>query len=98
MASLIRSAMLPNMDKVQLERLWRGHWTIENHLQYVRDVTFGEDAGRAAGCTPRALASVRNALLYLFRKAGRHSMPDALAQYGVSVRRALSLVGLNGNT
>jgi len=82
-----------------LQGLWRGHWTIENGLHYVRDVTFGEDAGHAAaGSTARALASVRNALLYLFRRAGWRSVPDALAHYGASVRRALSLVGLFVNT
>jgi len=82
-----------------LEVLWRGHWTIENGVHYVRDVSFGEDGGHAAaGSTARALASVRNALLYLFRRAGWRLMPDALAHYGASVRRALTLVGLNVNT
>ena len=86
-------------DAATLERLWRGHWTIENRLHDVRDVSFGEDAGRAAaGSTARALASVRNALLYEFRKAGWRSMPDALAHYAASLRRALSLVGLSVNT
>jgi hypothetical protein len=74
-----------------LEALWRGHWTIENGVYYVRDVSLGEDRGRAAaGSTPRALASVRNALLYLFRRAGWRFVPDGLAHYGASVRRALS--------
>ena len=82
-----------------LEALWRGHWTIENGLHYVRDVSFGEDAGHAAtGSTARVLASVRNALLYLFRRAGWHLVPDALAHYGASIPRALTLVGLNVNT
>lgn len=82
-----------------LEALWRGHWTIENGLHYVRDVSFGEDAGHAAtGSTARALASVRNALLYLFRRAGWHLVPDALAHYGASIPRALTLVGMNVNT
>jgi predicted transposase YbfD/YdcC len=82
-----------------LEALWRGHWTIENGLHYVRDVSFGEDAGHAAtGNTARVWASVRNALLYLFRRAGWHLVPDALAHYGASILRALTLVGLNVNT
>ena len=82
-----------------LEALWRGHWTIENGLHYVRDVSFGEDAGHAAaGSTARALASVRNALLFLFRRAGWRFVPSALAHYGASVRRALSFVGLNAST
>jgi len=86
-------------DAAALETLWRGHWTIENRVHYVRDVSFGEDGGHAApGSTARALASVRNALLYLFRRAGWRLVPHALAHYGASVRRALTLVGLNVNT
>lgn len=86
-------------DATALQALWRGHWTIENRVHYVRDVSLGEDAGHAAeGATARALASVRNALLYLFRRAGWHLVPDALAHYGASVQRAFSLVGLNVST
>jgi len=86
-------------DAARLEALWRGHWTIENGLHYVRDVSLGEDGGRAAaGSTARALASVRNALLFLFRRAGWRWVPSALAHYGASVRRALTLVGLKVNT
>jgi len=86
-------------DAAAVEALWRGHWTIENRVHYVRDVSFGEDRGHAAaGATARALASVRNALLYLFRQAGWRLVPDALAHYGASVRRALTLVGLSVNT
>jgi predicted transposase YbfD/YdcC len=86
-------------DAAALEALWRGHWTIENGVHYVRDVSFGEDGGHAAaGSTARALASVRNALVYLFRREGWHLVPDALAHYGASVRRALTLVGLKVNT
>lgn len=86
-------------DAAKLEVLWRGHWTIENGVHYVRDVTFGEDRGHAAaGSTARALASVRNALLFLFRHAQWHSIPCALAHYGAAVRRAFSLVGLYVST
>jgi len=76
-----------------IERLWRGHWTIENPLHHVRDVTFGEDAGHAAqGNTAHVLAALRNGLLTLFRCAGWHSIPDALAHYGASVARAFTLI------
>jgi len=86
-------------DAAALEALWRGHWTIENRVHYVRDVSFGEDGGHAAaGSTAHALASVRSVLLELFRRAGWRFVPDALAHYGASVRRALSLVGLFVNT
>jgi predicted transposase YbfD/YdcC len=84
---------------VAIERLWRGHWTIENPLHYVRDVTFGEDAGHAAqGNTAHVLAAVRNGVLMLFRSAHWRSIPDALAHYGASVARAFALIGLEVKT
>jgi len=82
-----------------IERLWRGHWTIENQTHYVRDVTFGEDAGHAAqGNTAHALAALRNGLLTLFRSVHWRSIPDALAHYGASVTRAFALIGLEVKT
>jgi predicted transposase YbfD/YdcC len=95
----VTSLVPERADAASLEALWRGHWTIENRLHYVRDVSFGEDGGHAAaGNTAHAMASVRNALLALFRRAGWRFVPDALAHYGASVRRAFSLVGLCVNT
>lgn len=39
----------------------RGHWSIENRLHHVRDVTFGEDACRVrSGAAPQVLAAIRN--------------------------------------
>ena len=84
---------------VAIERLWRGHWTIENQQHYVRDVTFGEDAGHAAqGNTAHVLAALRNGLLMLFRSAHWRSIPDALAHYGAAVARAWALIGLEVKT
>ncbi|MFL5800790.1 MAG: ISAs1 family transposase [Roseiflexaceae bacterium] len=82
-----------------IERLWRGHWTIENPVHHVRDVTFGEDAGYAAqGNTAHVLAALRNGLLTLFRSANWRSIPDALAHYGASVARVFTLIGLEVKT
>jgi predicted transposase YbfD/YdcC len=81
-----------------IEAFWRGHWTIENRLHYIRDVTFGEDAGHAAqGATAHVLATLRNGLLYLFRQARWTSVPDALAHYGAAVVRAFTLIGLTAD-
>ncbi len=77
-----------------LERLWRGHWAIENRVHYPRDVTLGEDAGQAyRGNTPQALAALRNAVLNLFRAHGWQSVADALRHYGAFPDRALRLIG-----
>jgi predicted transposase YbfD/YdcC len=84
-------------DAALLERLWRGHWAIENRVHYVRDVTWGEDAGQAhRGSTPRALAALRNALLNLLRAAGWANIADALRHHAAKVERALHLVGVEG--
>ena len=78
----------------RLERLWRGHWGIENKVHYIRDVTFGEDAGQAhTGATAQVLAALRNALMNLLRAHGWHRIADALRHFGANVARALSLVG-----
>ena len=78
----------------QVEGLWRGHWTIENRVHYVRDVTLGEDAGQAAkGSTPQVLAAVRNGLLTLVRWKGWTNVADAVRTYAASLDEALNLIG-----
>lgn len=79
----------------QLEHWWRGHWTIENRVHYVRDVTWQEDAGQArVGQTCHVLAALRNGLLNLLRGLGHTNIAAALRHYGASVERALRLIGL----
>jgi predicted transposase YbfD/YdcC len=79
-----------------LERLWRGHWTIENRVHYVRDVSFGEDRSQAwRGQTPQALAAIRNALINLVREQGWQLIPDAIRHYGANVSRALTVIGVS---
>jgi predicted transposase YbfD/YdcC len=78
----------------QLEQLWRGHWAIENKVHYVRDVTMGEDANQThTGEAPHVFASLRNAVLNLFRQHGWTNIADAFRHYGASVDRALALIG-----
>jgi hypothetical protein len=51
-----------------LASYWRGHWTIENRVHYVRDVTWKEDASQCShGSTAHTLAALRNGLLSLLR-------------------------------
>lgn len=77
-----------------LERLWRGHWTIENRVHYVRDVTMGEDANQThTGNAPHVLAALRNAVLNLFRHHSWNNIADAFRHYNASVKRALALIG-----
>lgn len=77
---------------------WRGHWSIENQVHHVRDVTFGEDRGQAhTGATARALATLRNAILNLLRAQGRTNIADAIRHIAASPRRALALIGIGAD-
>lgn len=77
----------------ELESLWRGHWTIENRVHYVRDVTMGEDANHMRiGNAPQVLAAVRNAILNLIRRKGWANIADGIRHYGAYVHRAPSLI------
>ncbi len=80
-------------DVAELERLWRGHWTIENRVHHVRDVTMGEDQNQMrVGNAPQVLAALRNAILNLVRSKGWTNIADGLRHYGAFVHRALALV------
>ncbi|MEU9014687.1 ISAs1 family transposase [Streptomyces sp. NPDC048479] len=72
----------------------RQHWTVENRLHWVRDVTFHEDNSQLrTGTAPRAMASFRNLAINAFRLAGRtniaharrdlHHHDDAFTAYGI---------------
>ena len=81
-------------DAKRLEAIWRGHWTIENRVHYVRDVTFGEDACQVhAGNAARVLATLRNAILNLLRRLGWNNISDALRHYAAKLRYSLGLIG-----
>jgi predicted transposase YbfD/YdcC len=91
----ITSLRADQVGPLQLETLCRGHWTIENHVHYVRDVTMGEDANQThVGHAPHALAALRNAILSLFRRHGWTNIAAAFRHYGATVSSALELIGV----
>jgi predicted transposase YbfD/YdcC len=90
----ITSLAVTSAGAVELEQLWRGHWTIENRLHYVGDVTMGEDAGEAyRPNTPHVLAALRNSIINLLRRQGWTNMADAFGHYAASLARTLELIG-----
>ncbi len=51
--------------------LGRGHWPIETHSQWGRDVTFDEDRSQVrGGHMPQVMAALRNTTIGLLRQAG----------------------------
>jgi hypothetical protein len=63
----------------RLLALSRDHWSIENRLHWVRDVTFDEDRCRVRrGAGAQVMASLRNLAVSLLRMAGARYIPYAL--------------------
>jgi predicted transposase YbfD/YdcC len=90
----ITSLSADEAGAADLEKVWRGHWTIENRKHYVRDVTLGEDRHHMhTGQAPQVLAALRNALIDLWRSEGWSNIADAVRDTAASVRRALTLIG-----
>lgn len=74
----------------------RGHWTIENGLHYVRDVTYGEDASQIrTGNAPRVMAGLRNLAISTLRRTGETNIAKALRHNARDYRRPLKLLGIN---
>ena len=79
---------------LELEGGWRGHWTIENRVHYVRDVSLGEDAHQMhTGPAPQARATLRHTLLNLVRWAGWTNIAAALRHFSGSLLDALQFIG-----
>jgi predicted transposase YbfD/YdcC len=76
-----------------LLNLVRAHWSIENRVHRVRDVTLGEDACTvSSGSTPQVLATLRNAALTLIRKTGLTNIASAIRSFASCPQAALDLL------
>jgi len=63
---LLTSRPHARLVAAQIQASRRGHWTIENPIHYVRDVTFGEDRSTArTQHAPQNLATLRNLVIGL---------------------------------
>ena len=71
----------------------RGHWSIENKIHWVRDVTFREDASQVkTGSRPRIMATLRNLVIGLIRQAGQ--IAPTIRKIKNSPPLLLSILGL----
>lgn len=74
-------------DPRLLARWIRSHWTIENSLHWVRDVTEGEDHSMVrTGSGPQVMAALRNTAINIIRLRGGTNI--AAAHRGFSYRPA----------
>ena len=74
--------------------LVRGHWSIENRLHHVRDVSYDEDRCRVrTGHLPRNLACLTNLAISIVRLKGRFdSLPQAHRHYARRPQDAIAPV------
>jgi len=71
----------------------RGHWTIEDRLHYVRDLTFDEDRCRVrTGSGDEVMATLRNLAISLLRLAGWDNIAQATRHTARDVTRAANLI------
>ena len=73
----------------------RGHWTIENKVHWVRDVTFREDSSRVrTGPRPRIMATLRNLAIGLIRQAGYTKIAATIRQIKHNTALLIAILGL----
>lgn len=82
-------------DPARLLSLNRNHWSIENKVHWVRDVTFDEDRCRIRkGQGAHVMASLRNLVISLLRMAGADNIAKALRFCSWNRNQALRLIGI----
>jgi hypothetical protein len=91
MAYAITSLSRERGEPLQLIKLWREHWHIENRLHWVRDVTFDEDRSQVrAGHIPQVMAAFRNVAISLMRLMGASNIAAACRRYAARPDLALA--------
>jgi predicted transposase YbfD/YdcC len=74
----------------------RRHWSIENKIHWVRDVTFREDASQVrTGARPRIMATLRNLSIGLIRQTGRTKIAATIRKIKHSPGLLLTILGLH---
>lgn len=77
----------------RLLEITRRHWSIENSLHHVRDVTFLEDRCRTRSRSKaQTLAAFRNLAITLIRKEGFECVPEGLEYFADDRARAIDAV------
>jgi len=94
-AYLVTSLSPQRADAKYLLESVRGHWSIENSLHWVRDVTFDEDRSQIrTGAAPRVFATMRNLAISLLRLNGVKYIASGLRKLSWNAELVLELIGV----
>jgi predicted transposase YbfD/YdcC len=79
----------------QLAHWARGHWSIENKIHWIRDVTYDEDRSQIrVGTGAHVMAALRNTAISLLRLAGSTNIAAANRHHARNPTRPLDLLGI----
>ena len=86
----------PSGRPARLLALKRGHWgSIENGLNYVKDVTLDEDRSLIRlGAGPTIMAMLRDTAVSVLRRAGWRTIAARLRYHSLHPDAALALLGI----
>lgn len=80
----------------KLSQYLRGHWSIENNLHRVRDVSFHEDSSTIrTGKAPQVMAMLRNLVISVFQRGTIKSYPQAFRRFSAHPEELFAFLGLN---
>lgn len=79
-----------------LARYLRGHWSIENNLHRVRDVSFAEDKSTIrTKHAPEVMAALKNLVISIFQRGNVKSYPAAFRRFSAHPEELFNFLGLN---
>jgi Transposase DDE domain len=91
----ITSPSFQQARPARLADLIRGHWTIENGLHWVRDVTFAEDVSQLrSGTGLQVMSSLRNLVIGVLSRTGPVNVAAALRRHARDPHRPLATLGI----
>lgn len=91
------SSLLKDYSSAQnVSQYLRGHWSIENNLHRVRDVSFLEDKSTIRSRNgPKVMAALRNLVINVFQRGNIKSYPQAFRRFSAHPEELFAFLGLN---
>ena len=89
----VTSLTVTQAHPAHLAGILRGHWSIEDRLHWIRDVTYDEDRSQIrARNGPRVMASLRNLAITILRLTGETNIAAALRHHARRPCRPLQTI------